>query len=198
MAFSIYLMRVCVFASSSSRIDNEYTIAASKLGLLLAEAGMPVVFGGGGIGLMGILADSVLESGGKITGVLPSFMRDEGWGHLRVEEIILTPDMGERKKKMFSMSEAVIALPGGVGTLEELAEAITLKQLSLFNGPIIILNTLGFYNSLLDFLENMVENNFLRFEHKSIWEVVNTPEEVIIALNKKGSTKEEWRKIAKI
>ena len=198
MAFSIYLMRVCVFASSSSRIDNEYTIAASKLGLLLAEAGMPVVFGGGGIGLMGILADSVLESGGKITGVLPSFMRDEGWGHLRVEEIILTPDMGERKKKMFSMSEAVIALPGGVGTLEELAEAITLKQLSLFNGPIIILNTLGFYNSLLDFLEHMVENNFLRFEHKSIWEVVNTPEEVIIALNKKGSTKEEWRKIAKI
>ncbi len=198
MAFSIYLMRVCVFASSSSRIDNEYAIAASKLGLLLAEAGMPVVFGGGGIGLMGILADSVLENGGKITGVLPSFMRDEGWGHLRVEEMILTPDMGERKKKMFSMSEAVIALPGGVGTLEELTEAITLKQLSLFNGPIIILNTLGFYNSLLDFLENMVENNFLRFEHKGIWEIVNTPEEVSLHLIKKGVLKKSPRKIAKI
>lgn len=191
-------MRVCVFASSSSRIDNEYAIAATKLGLLLAKAGVQVVYGGGGIGLMGKLADAVLENGGKITGVLPAFMRDEGWGHQKVDEMIFTPDMGERKKKMFAMSDAVIALPGGVGTLEELAEAITLKQLSLFDGPIIILNTLGFYKSLLEFLENMVDNHFLRFEHKGIWEIVNTPEEVIIALNKEKGGDEQWRKIAKI
>lgn len=198
MAFSTSLMRVCVFASSSSRIDNEYVIAASKLGLLLAEAGVQVVFGGGGIGLMGKLADAVLENGGKITGVLPVFMNEEGWGHQGVDEMILTPDMGERKKKMFAMADAVIALPGGIGTLEELTEAITLKQLSLFDGPIIILNTLDFYKSLLEFLENMVSNNFLRFEHKCIWEIVNTPEEVIIALHKKNRGNEEWRKIAKI
>ncbi len=191
-------MRVCVFASSSNRIDNQYFAAASKLGSLLAESGVQVVYGGGGIGLMGSLADAVLENGGKITGVLPSFMKDEGWGHHSVQEMILTPDMGERKRRMFAMSDAVIALPGGVGTLEELTEAITLKQLSLFNGPVIILNTLGFYKSLLDFLENMVDNNFLRFEHKEIWEIVNTPEEVIIALNRTDRIAEDWRKIAKI
>jgi uncharacterized protein (TIGR00730 family) len=191
-------MTVCVFASSSSRVNNDYAIAASKLGFLLAGAGVRVVFGGGGIGLMGKLADAVLENGGIVTGVIPSFMRDEGWSHKKINEMIITHDMGERKKKMFEMSDAVIALPGGVGTLEELTEAITLKQLSLFEGPIIILNTLGFYKSLLEFLENMVDNHFLRFEHKALWKIVNTPEEVISALYNKENSKEEWRKIAKI
>ena len=161
-------------------------------------AKMDVVYGGGGIGLMGKLADSIIENGGKITGVIPTFMKDEGWDHTRVKDMILTSDMGERKKQMFEMADAVIALPGGIGTLEELTEAITLKQLSLFDGPIIILNTLGYYNSLLEFLENMVDNHFLRIEHKGIWEIVNTPEEVIVALNNKDRGNEEWRKIAKI
>lgn len=191
-------MTICVFASSSSRINSEYATAASILGILLARAKIDVVYGGGGIGLMGKLADAVIEHGGKITGVIPSFMKDEGWDHSSVKDMIITSDMGERKKKMFAMSEAVVALPGGVGTLEELTEAITLKQLSLFDGPIIILNTLGYYNSLLEFLENMINSQFLRFEHKGIWEIVDTPEEVINALGNKNRGKEEWRKIAKI
>lgn len=191
-------MTICVFASSSSRINSEYATAASNLGVLLARAKIDVVYGGGGIGLMGKLADAVIEHGGKITGVIPSFMKDEGWDHSSVKDMIITSDMGERKKKMFAMSEAVVALPGGVGTLEELTEAITLKQLSLFDGPIIILNTLGYYNSLLEFLENMINNQFLRLEHKGIWEIVDTPEEVILALGNKNRGKEEWRKIAKI
>src|SRR5664280_277244 len=178
-------MTVCIFASSSSRINKEYASAASGLGLLLATAGMDVVFGGGGIGLMGKLADAVLENGGRITGVIPSFMKDEGWDHSEVKEMILTPDMGERKKKMFALADAIIALPGGVGTLEELTEAITLKQLGLFRGPIIILNTLNFYKSLIDFLEHMVSGNFLRYEHKGMWEIAETIEEVIALLNKK-------------
>jgi uncharacterized protein (TIGR00730 family) len=191
-------MTVCVFASSSSRINNKYAIAASHLGSLLARGKINVVYGGGGIGLMGKLADSIIESGGKITGVIPSFMKEEGWDHSNVKDMILTSDMGERKKKMFEMSDAVIALPGGIGTLEELTEAITLKQLSLFDGPIIILNTLGYYNSLFTFLENMIENQFLRLEHKGIWEIADTPEEVMLALNNKERGNEEWRKIAKI
>ena len=191
-------MTVCVFAASSSRIDNEYGVAAAKLGSLLAKAGIEVVFGGGGIGLMGKMADAVLENGGKITGVLPSFMKEEGWGHLGLNEMIITGDMSERKKKMFSMSDAVIALPGGIGTLEELTEAITLKQLSLFSGPIIILNTLGYYRSLIKFIEHMIDNHFMRFEHKGIWEIVNTPEEAIKALNNKNRGNKEWRKIARI
>ncbi|MCX6333504.1 MAG: TIGR00730 family Rossman fold protein [Bacteroidia bacterium] len=191
-------MTVCIFAASSSRIDSEYGIVAARLGTLLAKEGMDVVFGGGGIGLMGKLADAVLENGGNITGVIPAFMKDEGWGHNGLTEMIVTGDMGERKKKMFAMADAVVALPGGVGTLEEITEAITLKQLSLFDGPIIILNTLGYYNSLLEFIDHMIVKNFMRFEHKGIWEVVNTPEEVMTALNTKERGGEEWRKIAKI
>lgn len=191
-------MTVCIFAASSSRIDSEYVAVAATLGSLLAHEGIDVVFGGGGIGLMGKLADAVLENGGKITGVIPAFMKEEGWGHNELTEMIITPDMSERKKKMFSMSDAVVALPGGIGTLEELTEAITLKQLSLFNGPIIILNTNGYYDSLLKFIDHMISNNFMRFEHKGIWETANTPEEVLTALNNKDRGNEEWRKIAKI
>ncbi len=191
-------MKVCIFAASSSRVDNDFRIVAEQLGSMLARDGKEVVFGGGGIGLMGWLADSVIAHGGKITGVIPLFMQDEGWGHDGLTETIVTTGMSERKKKMFDMSDAVVALPGGIGTLEELTEAITLKQLSLFNGPVIILNTNGYYDSLLAFIDNMVEHRFMRAEHKGIWQVVKTPGEVIDALNKRPPGDEEWRKTAKI
>jgi uncharacterized protein (TIGR00730 family) len=191
-------MTICVFASSSSRINNEYAIAASSLGLLLAKAKMNVVYGGGGIGLMGKLADAVLDNGGTITGVIPSFMKDEGWDHSSVNEMIITADMGERKKQMFAMANAVVALPGGVGTLEELTEAITLKQLGLYKGPIILLNTLNFYKSLIDFLEHMVSGNFLRYEHKGMWEIASTPEDVMDLLSKNADWHSDPRSIAKI
>ncbi len=191
-------MTVCIFASSSSRINNEYAIAASELGALLAKAGMGVVFGGGGIGLMGKLADSVLSNNGKITGVIPGFMKDEGWDHPQVKDMIITPDMGERKKKMFELADAVVALPGGVGTLEELTEAITLKQLGLFKGSIIILNTLNFYKSFTEFLDHMVKGEFLRFEHKGIWQIASTPEEVMEYLAKNEPWIHDPRSMAKI
>lgn len=191
-------MTICVFASSSSRIDNEYAIAATRLGSLLAEANMDVVYGGGGIGLMGKLADAVIKGGGRITGVIPSFMKDEGWDHASVSDMILTVDMGERKKMMFSMADAIVALPGGVGTLEELTEAMTLKQLGIYKGPIIILNTMDFYKSLIDFLEHMVSGNFLRYEHKGIWEIANTAEEVIALLMKREDWHPDPRSFARI
>ena len=191
-------MTICVFASSSSRINTEYVSAASHLGSLLAKSKMDVVFGGGGIGLMGKLADAVLKNGGTITGVIPSFMKDEGWGHSDVSEIIITQDMGERKKQMFAIANGVVALPGGIGTLEELTEAITLKQLGLYNGPIIILNTLNFYKKFIEFLEHMIEGHFLRYEHKGIWEIADTPEEVMTYLAKNRSWIKDPRSIAKI
>ncbi|MCX6322478.1 MAG: TIGR00730 family Rossman fold protein [Bacteroidia bacterium] len=191
-------MTICVFASSSSRINSEYATAASNLGLLLAQAKMDVVYGGGGIGLMGKLADAVLENGGTITGVIPSFMKNEGWDHSNVKEMILTQDMGERKKRMFAMADAVVALPGGVGTLEELTEAITLKQLGLFKGPIIILNTLNFYKSFIDFLEHMISGHFLKYEHKGMWKIAETPEAVLSYLLKKDTWLQDPRSIAKI
>lgn len=191
-------MTICVFASSSSRVNEKYAEAAVALGKLLALAGMNVVYGGGGIGLMGKLADSVLENGGKITGVIPTFMKEEGWDHASVSEMIFTTDMGERKKRMFAMADAVVALPGGVGTLEELTEAMTLKQLGIYHGPIIILNTLDFYKSFIDFLDHMVSGHFLRYEHKGMWEIAATPEEVMIFLSSKEGWHPDPRSFAKI
>jgi len=191
-------MTICVFASSSSRIDNEYAVVASSLGTLLAKAGIDVVYGGGGIGLMGKLADAVLEHGGKITGVIPEFMKEEGWDHQKISDMIITSDMGERKKQMFALADAVVALPGGVGTLEELTEAMTLKQLGLYRGPIIILNTMNFYKSFIVFLEHMVSGNFLRYEHKGMWEIADTAEEVLVLLGKKDGWHHDPRSIARI
>lgn len=191
-------MNVCVFASSSSKVNGEYQAAASRLGLLFAKNNIGVVYGGGGIGLMKNMADAVIMNGGRITGVIPSFMMEAGWDHSEVTNMIVTSDMGERKKQMFALSNAVVALPGGVGTLEELTEAITLKQLGLFKGPVIMLNTLGFYRSLIEFLDQMVSGNFMRLEHKGIWHIASTPDEVISLI----SMDQEWlpdpRSIAKI
>jgi hypothetical protein len=191
-------MTVCVFASSSSRIDNEYEAAAANLGKRLAQSNLNVVYGGGGIGLMGKLADAVIENHGRITGVIPSFMIDEGWDHSGVSEMIVTSDMGERKKRMFELADAIVALPGGVGTLEELTEAMTLKQLGLYKGPIIILNTLNFYKSLIDFLGHMVSGNFLRYEHRGMWEIAESAEDVMNILAKKEGWLHDPRSIAKI
>lgn len=191
-------MTVCVFASSSSRIDSRYVQAARELGSIFAMSKINVIYGGGGIGLMGVLADAVIENGGLITGVIPSFMNDEGWGHQGVNDMIVTTDMGERKRNMFARADAVVALPGGIGTLEELTEAITLKQLGLFKGPVVILNTLNFYKSFLAFLEHMVEGNFLRKEHKGIWEIAGTPKEVLTAISKNNCWIDDPRRIAKI
>jgi uncharacterized protein (TIGR00730 family) len=191
-------MTVCVFASSSSRIDPKYVQAAAELGSLFARSKMKVIYGGGGIGLMGALADAVIENGGSITGVIPSFMNDEGWGHPGLNNMIVTTDMGDRKKNMFARADAVVALPGGIGTLEELTEAITLKQLGLFKGPVVILNTLDFYKSLFDFLEHMVSGNFMRSEHKDMWLIADTPEEVLNALSNDKGWIDDPRRIAKI
>jgi uncharacterized protein (TIGR00730 family) len=191
-------MTVCIFASSSSRINKKYAVDASSLGMLLATAGMDVVFGGGGIGLMGKLADAVIAKGGTITGVIPLFMKDEGWDHSAVSKMIITADMAERKKQMFAMSNAIVALPGGVGTLEELTEAMTLKQLGLYRGPIIILNTQNFYKSFIEFLEHMVSGHFLRSEHKGMWEIASTAEEVMILLREHEDWHQDPRSIARI
>ena len=175
-------MKVCVFAASSSRIDEAYMIAASELGTVFAREGVHAIFGGGGIGLMGLFADAMLADGGKITGVIPKFMMDEGWGHDSVSDMIVTADMSERKKTIFAMADAAVALPGGVGTLEELTEVITLKQLGQFNKPIIIINVNGFYDHLIEFFEHMFRGNFIRLEHKDIWQIVTMAEEVVPAI----------------
>ena len=190
-------MKVAIFAASSSKVDREYFEAASNLGKIFAKAGFTAVFGGGGIGLMGSLADAMLSDNGKIIGVIPRFMMDEGWGHPGIAEMIITDTMSERKNRIFELTDAVVALPGGMGTLEELTEAITLKQLGLWHGQIILLNTKVTIKSSSVF-ETMVNENFIRHEHKTIWRVADTPEETMSLLEKSGPKDEEWRKIARI
>jgi len=191
-------MNICIFAASSSKIDKAYIEAASQLGELIASRGHNIVYGGGGIGLMGAVADAAMKKGTKIIGVIPAFMHDNGWGHDALDEIIITEDMGSRKKKMFSMSEAIIALPGGIGTLEELTEAITMKQLGLFRGPLVMLNTREFYSPFIAFLESLIEKDFMRKIHKNIWMVADTPGEAVDAISSYRNWHDDPVRIARI
>jgi uncharacterized protein (TIGR00730 family) len=178
------LSRICIFCASSSQVDEKYLEAARIIGKILATRGIKVVYGGGSIGLMGALASSVLENKGEIIGVIPKFMMQLEWGNTNITELIIVENMAERKSKFIDNVDAVIAMPGGTGTLEELAETISLKKLGLFTKPIIILNTEGFYNHLLLFFEQMIRDNFIRTEHKQLFSVAKYPEEIIDLIEK--------------
>ena len=170
---------VCVFCASSANIDERYLLAARELGQRLAEGGWRCVNGGGAVGLMGAVTDGTLEAGGEVTGVIPKFMVDNGWCYDRLEDVIITPDMHQRKQMMSEMADAVIALPGGVGTFEELLETLTWRQLGLVKVPVIILNTLGYYDALLTMLDHAINEGFMKSSHAALWQVASTPAEAI-------------------
>ena len=175
-------MRICVFCASSAKVDEKYFSATKQLAELLVGWGASIVYGGGSVGLMGCLADTAMANGGEVIGILPRFMDKVEWGHKNISQMILVRDMRERKKLLIKNVDAVIALPGGCGTLEELMEVFTLKRLGKFTKPIIVLNTDGFYTHLEMLIEKMIEEQFLRHEHRDIWRLVNTPEDVIPAI----------------
>lgn len=170
---------VCVYSASSTKIASVYFEAAEKLGSLLAKQHIRLINGAGSIGLMRSVADAVLENGGEVTGVIPHFMVEQNWHHTGLTELIEVTSMHERKQKMANLSDGIIALPGGCGTLEELLEIITWKQLGLYLNPIIILNVNGFFGPLLEMLERAIEENFMRRQHGDIWKVARTPEEAV-------------------
>ena len=170
---------VCVYSASSTKIDSVYFQAAEELGRLLAEHHIRLINGAGSIGLMCSVADAVLKNGGEVTGVIPHFMVEQNWHHTGLTELIEVESMHERKQKMANLSDGIIALPGGCGTLEELLEIITWKQLGLYLNPIIILNVNGFFDPLLEMLEKAIEENFMRQQHGDIWKVTRTPEEAV-------------------
>lgn len=170
---------VCVYSASSTKIASVYFEAAEKLGSLLAKQHIRLINGAGSIGLMRSVADAVLENGGEVTGVIPHFMVEQNLHHTGLTELIEVTSMHERKQKMANLSDGIIALPGGCGTLEELLEIITWKQLGLYLNPIIILNVNGFFDPLLEMLERAIEENFMRRQHGDIWKVARTPEEAV-------------------
>ena len=170
---------VCVYSASSTKIDPVYFDVARELGRLLGEKHIRLVNGAGNMGLMSAVADAVIAAGGEVTGVIPRFMVEQGWYHTGLTELVEVESMHERKKMMADLSDAVIALPGGCGTLEELLEVITWKQLGLYLNPIIILNVKGYFNPLLDMLRKAVDENFMREQHGAIWHVAQTPQEAV-------------------
>ncbi|MBR3984141.1 MAG: TIGR00730 family Rossman fold protein [Bacteroidaceae bacterium] len=189
---------VCVYCASSTQIDDKYFRAAEELGHLIAEHGLTLITGAGKLGLMNTIENAALEAGGKVTGVIPSFMVREGWHHEGLTELIETPSMHERKQTMANLSDGIIALPGGCGTMEELLEIITWKQLGLYVNPIVILNVDGFYDALLAQLEKAVEENFMRTIHADIWKVASTPVEAMELLLSTPKWDKNIRKFAAI
>lgn len=170
---------ITVYGASSHQINPEYKKAAFRLGQLIAESGHPLVCGGGKAGLMKEAIEGAHSAGGTTIGVLPQFMVDNQWQHPALSQMIATPDMHSRKQTMAHLSCAAIACPGGCGTFEELLEIITWRQLNLYRGQVVILNTLGYYDPLIEMLSKTVAEGFMRPDHTRLWNVASTPEEAV-------------------
>ena len=173
---------IAVYCASSNKIRASFVEAAETLGAIFASHGIRLVYGDGGIGLMAAVAKGVLDAGGEAIGVIPRFMVEQGWNNPRSTKTIVTETMHERKATICNISDAMVALPGGIGTFEELLECLTWKQLGLHNNPVVILNTDGYYDRLLSCIDLMVEEQMMRPIHKDMYVVVSTPEEVLPAI----------------
>lgn len=177
------IRRVTVYASSSNGLEDVYYDAAARLGSALGQAGLEIVYGGGGVGLMGSMADGALAAGANVHGIIPGFLNTVEHGHPNLTRLEVVADMPERKQRMIEGSDAVISLPGGSGTMEELFEVITMKRLGQFLGPIILLNTRAYYDRLAEFLGNAVSEKFMSDRHLQMWSLVDEPEQVIQAMH---------------
>ena len=172
-------INICVFGASSRDLKQDYVDAAYKLGALMAQRGWTCLNGAGSEGLMRAVSDGTLDAGGEALGVIPQFMVDNGWHYDRLTRIITTSHMHERKLTLAQMSQAVIALPGGCGTMEELLEAITWRQLNIAPKPIVMLNTLGYYNPLVEMLNHAIEHGFMKASHNRLWRLAQSPVQAI-------------------
>jgi uncharacterized protein (TIGR00730 family) len=182
-------LTITVYCASSRKIDKKYFYATIALADELLSRNATVIYGGGAVGLMGALADRYIQKNGSIKGVIPEFMVKVEWAHPEISDMNIVHDMHERKKKLIENTDAVIALPGGTGTLEELSEVITLKRLGKFPKPILLLNTDGFYNPLNDFLVKMADEHFLSKDHLNMWKLINNPDDFWPTVESSG----EWK-----
>jgi uncharacterized protein (TIGR00730 family) len=181
--FSADVRRVTVYASSSNGLADSYYDAASRLGSVLGGAGMDIVYGGGGVGLMRPMADNALAAGAHVHGVIPGFLNTLEHAHKNLSRLEVVNDMRERKHRMLVDSDAVVSLPGGSGTLEEVFEVLTMKRLGLFLGPVVLVNTNHYFDRFVDFLEHSVSERFMSRLHLEMWSVIDQPEQVLDALS---------------
>ncbi len=173
---------VCVYCGSSSRVADAYKEAAHRLGAGLAERGIRLVYGGGRVGLMGIVADAAMGAGGEVVGIIPEHIQTLEVEHTGLTELHVVDSMHTRKRMMVDRSDAFIVLPGGMGTLDELFEVLTWKQLRLHDKPIVIVDADGYWAPLTTLIEHMVGAGFCRPEHRGLFTVVSRVEDVFAAL----------------
>lgn len=166
---------ITVYCASSTSIDEAYFTSAYELGKLIALARLPLITGAGKTGLMGAVNRGAMENGGETIGIIPQFMVDRGWENNSLSRLVVTPGMHARKQMMADLSRAAIALPGGVGTFEELLEIITWKQLGLYSGNIVILNVCDYYDPLLEMFGRSIGQRFMRPDHSELFKVASTP-----------------------
>jgi len=174
--------RLCVYCGASDRVDPVYREAAVELGTRLAGAGIELVYGGGRIGLMGRLADAVLQAGGRVTGIIPAHLDNREIGHHGVNELIVVGSMHERKQLMFERADAFAVLPGGIGTIEETFEIITWKQLLLHDKPIVVVDIAGYWQKLQALVDHVIEKGFASRRSRALFQVVDTVDMLMEAL----------------
>ena len=173
---------LCVYCGSSGTVAATYREAASKLGMLLAAAGIEIVFGGGRVGLMGLLADAALAGGGRVTGIIPVHLRAAEVAHLGVTDLVVVDSMHERKRLMAERADAFAVLPGGIGTLDETFEMLSWKQLGLHNKPIYLVDIDGYWTTLRTLLDDIVERGFAPAKTRLLLQIVPTIAELMTAL----------------
>lgn len=184
------IKQVCVFCASSRQVDLPYFKATKLIAKEIATHEIISIYGGGAVGLMGTYADTIISNGGKIIGIIPKFMVEIEWAHKNLTKLVIVEDMHHRNQKMIKEADAVIALPGGCGTLEELLEVITLKRLGLFLKPIIIVNVKEFYDPLIEMLNLCIKEKFMSEKHKDMWTIIDDPIQILDAINDSP----EWKK----
>ncbi|MEM9468534.1 MAG: TIGR00730 family Rossman fold protein [Pseudomonadota bacterium] len=190
------IQNVCVYCGSSSNVDDVYKEAAKTLGHHIADAGWGVVYGGGRVGLMGIVADSALEKNGPVIGIIPEHIQEREVQHKDLTELHVVDTMHVRKQMMVDRSQAFVILPGGLGTLDEFFELITWKQLGLHDKPIVVANIEGYWTKMLDSIDNIANVGFMREEDKDLFVVVEKVEDIVDALknapNEKFDPTTKW------
>ena len=173
---------LCVYCGASDRGSEDHRDAAIRFGAILAQARVRLIFGGGRIGLMGLMADAALQAGGEVVGIIPKFLDQVEVGHYACTQLIITANMHERKERMAEMSDGFVILPGGLGTLDETFEILTWKQLQLHDKPIVLANVDGFWDPLVGLIDNLGAENYSHAENRALFSVVDSVEDVLPAL----------------
>lgn len=173
------IKRICVYCGASGQVGEVYRAAATQLGRVLAEAGIELVYGGGRVGLMGLVADAALAQGGRVTGIIPAHLHDRELGHHGISELIVVDTMHERKRRMFELADAIAILPGGLGTLDETIEVITWRQLGLHDKPILLIDIEGYWAPLLALVDHVIAKGFAPVHARSFFRTVTCIADVI-------------------